>query len=165
MSWNTQNNNQGWGAAPAAPMGGAQPSPWDNFGSIEAAHARNGYIPAGFAGELEVLELKVVSSAKNNNRPVFVASFRAIAVPSVEPVVCWDWVAKADERPYLINIKALVCALNPNGDPRSFGREVMEALTGPEQPARGLRVRFRSEAIETKRGSSFTKIHWFPAAL
>jgi len=165
MTWNNQNNNQGWGAAPAAPTGGAQPSPWDNFGSIEAAHARNGYIPAGFAGELEVLELKVVSSAKNNNRPVFVASFRAIAVPSVEPVVCWDWVAKADERPYLINIKALVCALNPNGDPRSFGREVMEALTGPEQPARGLRVRFRSEAIETKRGSSFTKIHWFPAAL
>lgn len=165
MTWNNQNNNQGWGAAPAAPMGGAQPSPWDNFGSIEAAHARNGYIPAGFAGELEVLELKVVSSAKNNNRPIFVASFRAIAVPSVEPVVCWDWVAKADERPYLINIKALVCALNPNGDPRSFGREVMEALTGPEQPARGLRVRFRSEAIETKRGSSFTKIHWFPAAL
>ncbi|MBM4290093.1 MAG: hypothetical protein FJ138_00480 [Deltaproteobacteria bacterium] len=164
MTWN-QNNNQGWGAAPAAPMGGAQPSPWDNFGSIEAAPARNGYIPAGFAGELEVLELKVVSSAKNNNRPIFVASFRAIAVPSVEPVVCWDWVAKADERPYLINIKALVCALNPNGDPRSFGREVMEALTGPEQPARGLRVRFRSEAIETKRGSSFTKIHWFPAAL
>jgi len=162
MTWNNQNNqnNQGWGAPPPAPMGG---SPWDNFGSIEAAPARNDYIPAGFAGELEVLELKVISSIKNNNRPVFVASFKAISVPSVEPVVCWDWVAKADERPYLINIKALVCALNPGGDPRSFGREVMEALTGPDQPARGVRVRFRSEAIETKRGSSFTKVHWFPA--
>jgi hypothetical protein len=94
----------------------------------------------GSRGELEVIGAQGDEQRKkNNNRPVFVASFKAISVPSVEPVVCWDWVAKADERPYLINIKALVCALNPGGDPRSFGREVMEALTGPEQPARGLR--------------------------
>jgi hypothetical protein len=160
-AWNNQNNGGGgWGSAPSAPVGG---SPWDNFESIEPASARNGYIPAGLEGVLEVIDLKVVSSKKNNNRPVFIASFKAVAVPGVEVGVCWDWVAKADERPYLINIKALICALNPEGDPRSFGREVMDALTGPEQPARGLSVRFRSESIETKRGSSFTKIHWFPA--
>ena len=68
-----------------------------------------------------------------------------------------------NEDVYLRNIKALICALNPEADPSSFGREVMEHLTGPEQPCRGLKVRLKTEMIQTQRGNNFTKVSWYTA--
>jgi len=165
-------NNQGWGGGGgwgSAPqdqgaMGGGG-SVWAGFDQIESAPSRAPYIPAGFSGVLGVKELKVIKSVKNRNRPVFVASFEvidgAINGEAVRAGSQFDWVAKADELPYLQNIKALVVALNPDADPRSFGAEIMEALTGPDQPAKGLQVSARAEEILTRAGNSFTKVHWF----
>lgn len=168
MSDNNQgwNNGGGWGA-PAGdqgPMSGGG-SVWAGFDGVEPPPPRAPYIPAGFTGLLGVKELKVVKSVKNRNRPVFVASFEVIE-GAVNGEVSragsqFDWVAKADELPYLQNIKALVVALNPDADPRSFGAEVMDALTGPEQPAKGLKVSARAEEILTRAGNTFTKVHWF----
>lgn len=166
-SWNNaaaqtaQNAQNGWGNAPQtqaqAPAQG--PSIWDNFEEIDTTPQRNGYIPPGLDCDAEIIELKVIQSVKNNNRPVFIATIQVCDETNAR----YDWVAKADERPYLQNIKALVCALNPNGDPRSFGRAVMEEITGPDQAAAGKRVHLRSEQIQTKKGGDFTKCHWSPA--
>jgi hypothetical protein len=132
---------------------------WDNFENVDSPAQRNGYVPAGINSAVKIIELKVIQSVKNNNRPVFVATVEIMD----ETRARYDWVAKADERPYLQNIKALVCAINPEGDPRSFGRELMDALTGPEQPAAGKTVHLRSEEIMTRNGNPFTKCHWSPA--
>jgi hypothetical protein len=154
MSWENQNND-GWTQAP--------PSPWDNFENVEAKQARNSYIPAGLEGTVRIVELKTVYSKKNNNRPVFVASLAVEECADHEQGIVYDWVAKADENAYLMSIKSLICALNPEADPRSFNRELMETLTGAEQPAKGILIRVRTESIKTQRGNDFTKVHWFPS--
>ena len=169
-SWNVSNGfgSQPQTQAPAQGFNGpsqgfnapAQGSSiWDNFEDIESPAQRNGYVPAGIDSAVKIIELKVIQSVKNNNRPVFVATVETLD----ENRARYDWVAKADERPYLQNIKALVCAINPEGDPRSFGRELMDALTGPDQPATGKTVHLRSEEIITRNGNPFTKCHWSPA--
>lgn len=169
-SWNTGNgfNAQPQPQAPAQGFNGpsqgfnapAQGSSiWDNFEDVESPAQRNGYVPAGIDSAVKIIELKVIQSVKNNNRPIFVATVETLD----EARARYDWVAKADERPYLQNIKALVCAINPEGDPRSFGRELMDALTGPEQPAAGKTVHLRSEEIITRNGNPFTKCYWSPA--
>jgi len=163
--WNTPPAG-GWGDAPASGAVNGSASVWAGFESIETAPARAPFIPAGLDGVLSVLELKVIQSVKNRNRPVFVAQFEVVSGSlNGEPLregARFDWVAKVDELPYLQNIKALVSALNPAADPRSFGAEVMEALTGPAQEAKGLRVAVRSEQITTRAGNDFTKVHWLP---
>jgi len=146
-----------WGNAPQQQAQGG--SIWDNFEEIDTSPQRNGYVPAGLDCDVEVIELKVIQSIKNNNRPIFIATIQTLEATPAR----YDWVAKADERPYLQNIKAFVCGLNPQGDPRSFGREIMEELTGPSQPARGKRVHLRSEQILTRSGNEFTKCHWSAA--
>jgi hypothetical protein len=163
MNWdNNNNNNQGGGwSAPQAPSGNI----WAGFEDVETAPARNEYLPAGVRGEVEIVELKVISSQKNNNRPMFVGVVKptencTLNNDEIPAGVAWDWVAKADERPYLVAIKSLVMALNPDGDPSTFGQELMDALTGPDQPAKGLKVQCRSEAIVTSRGNDFTKVYW-----
>jgi len=162
-SWNVGN---GFGSQPqtqapaqgfSAPAQGT--SIWDNFEDIESPAQRNGYVPAGINSAVKILELKVIQSVKNNNRPIFIATVEIMD----ETRARYDWVAKVDERPYLQNIKALVCAINPEGDPRSFSRELMDAQTGPEQPASGKCVHLRSEQITTRNGNPFTKCHWSPA--
>lgn len=154
MSWEN-NNNDGWTQA--------QPSPWDNFENVEAKQARNSYIPAGLEGTMRVVELKTVYSRKNNNRPIFVASLAVEECAGEEKGIVYDWVAKADENAYLMSIKSLICALNPEADPRSFNKELMETLTGAEQPAKGILIRVRTQSIKTQRGNDFTKVHWFPS--
>lgn len=161
-NWNQ--NNDAWNqTAQAANFPNQGPtqgtSIWDNFESVDTAPQRNGYVPPNLDLNVRIIELKTIQSIKNNNRPVFIATIETIE----ETPNRYDWVAKADERPYLQNIKALVCAINPEGDPRSFGRQLMEALTGPEQPARDKIVHLRSEQIMTRSGSEFTKCHWSPA--
>jgi len=154
-SWNNQSTGfngaqQGFGA----PAQSASGSVWDNFETVDTSPQRNGFVPPNLDAHVTIVELKTIQSVKNNNRPIFVATIET------EGGARYDWVAKADERPYLQNIKALVVALNPEGDPRSFGRALMEALTGPEQPAAGKRVHVRSETILTRNGNEFTKCHW-----
>jgi len=153
-----------WGSAsssPAAgPMGGGA-SIWAGFESLEVAPSRAPYIPAGFAGVLEVSSLKVVRSQKNRGRPVFVAAFEA--VDEAHAGERYDWVAKADEESYLRAIKALMCALNPSADPRTFSAEVMDRATSEEQPLRGRRVSARAEEIITRAGNPFTKVHFYAA--
>ena len=156
--WNT--NNDGWGAPSTNNQTG---SVWDSFETIEPKRAKNDYLPAGVDGVFKIIEMKVIQSVKNNNRPMFIASIELIDGVGGESGQRWDWVAKADERAYLQNIKSLVCALNPQADPRTFGRELMDKLCGPEQPAAGLTVRCRTEAIQTQKGHDFTKVHWSPA--
>lgn len=153
--WNT--NNNGWGA-PQQATG----SVWDSFEEIEPKRAKNDYLPAGVDGVVKIIEMKVIQSVKNNNRPMFIASIELVEGIGGQAGQRWDWVAKADERAYLQNIKSLICSLNPEGDPRSFGRELMEKLCGPEQPAAGLTVRCRTEQIQTSKGFDFTKVHWSP---
>ena len=142
---------------------GAPPSPWENFDQVEAQAPRNGYLPPGLDGVMEIVQLKTVSSVKNNNRPIFVASLRFISGVGALEGQQFDWVAKADETAYLQNIKTLISSIKPEGDPRSIGKEVMEAMCGPEQPATGRQVRVRSEQILTQRGNEFTKVYWSPA--
>jgi hypothetical protein len=154
--WNNWNNaGDEWNQNQTA--GNNNPSPWDNFETVESSRDKNAYVPADLDESVKVIELKTIQSVKNNNRPVFIATVETAAG------IRYDWVAKADERPYLQNIKALVMALNPEGDPRTFGRALMEALTGPEQPAAGMRVHLRSEPIVTRGGNDFTKVYWSPA--
>lgn len=154
MTWNTNNTNS-WAASPA-PVSAA--SPWDNFDTVETRTARNEYLPAGLNTVATVKELKTVQSQKNIGQQVFVA------VLEVEDENgrrrSYDWVAKMTERPYLTAIKALMCALNPDADPSSIGRETMEYTCGPEQPCKGLEVFVRTEEITTTRGNLFTKVHW-----
>lgn len=154
-NWNNQNST--WNAPQP------QVSPWDNFADVDPKQARNDYIPADVEGIVKVAELKTIVSRKNNNRPIFVASFAVDNCgENYEKGIVWDWVAKADELPYQMSIKSLVCAINPDADPRSFDGAVMEALTGAEQPAKGVLIRIRTESIKTKRGNDFTKVHFFP---
>ena len=153
--WNT--NNDGWGSNPV----NNKQSGWDSFEQIEPKRAKNDYLPAGIDGTVKICEMKVIQSIKNNNRPMFIASIEII--DGEEAGRRYDWVAKADERAYLQNIKSLVCALNPQGDPRTFGAELMDKLCGPEQPAAGLHVRCRTEQIKTQKGHDFTKVTWTPA--
>ncbi len=169
MSWDN-NKTDAWNQTssnafhqPQNPSQGA--SIWENFSDVETSPQRNGYVPPNIDSNVRVIELKVVYSVKNNNRPVFIATIETIELSheGSQGSQRFDWVAKADERPYLQNIKALVCAMNPEGDPRSFGREVMEALTGPDQPAKGKIIHLRSEQITTKNGNDFTKCYWSPA--
>jgi len=153
-TWNTSNNeNQQWQNAPA-------PSPWDNFETIDAAPQRNGYLPPGIDAPCKIVEMKMIQSIKNNNRPVFIAT---VEIEDEGETRRFDWVAKADERPYLQNIKSLVLALNPGAPSNSFGRELMEELTGPSQPARGTSCHVRTETIQTRSGHDFTKVYWSPA--
>tara|TARA_Y100000114_G_scaffold62943_1_gene57688 strand:- start:1783 stop:2298 length:516 start_codon:yes stop_codon:yes gene_type:complete len=162
QSWNQTSWNQNQGEAPRQNQGA---SIWDNFETIETSPQRNAYVPANIDSNVKIVELKTIYSIKNNNRPVFVATIELQNSKTDETQVTqrFDWVAKADERPYLQNIKALICAINPEGDPRSFGRDLMEAITGPEQPAFGKVVHLRSEQILTRNGNEFTKCHWSPA--
>jgi len=153
--WNNQSN--GFNGAQQGFNAPTTSSVWDNFETIDTTPARNGYLPPNLDTHVTIVELKTIQSVKNNNRPVFIATIET------EEGSRYDWVAKADERPYLQNIKALVCALNPEGDPRSFGRALMEALTGPDQPAAGKRVHVRTETIQTRNGHEFTKCHWSPS--
>lgn len=157
--WNNNNNtNTGdeWNQNQNPPAGNNNPSPWDNFESVESTREKNAYVPADLDEQVKVIQLKTIQSVKNNNRPVFVATIET------GDGTRYDWVAKADERPYRQNIKALVMALNPEGDPRTFGRALMEALTGPDQPAAGMFVHIRSEPIVTRGGHDFTKVYWSP---
>ena len=153
--WNT--NNDGWGSTPTQ----NKSSVWDSFEEIEPKRAKNDYLPAGIDSTVKITEMKVIQSVKNNNRPMFIASIELLDGELIGRR--YDWVAKADERAYLQNIKSLVCALNPQGDPRSFGAELMDQLCGPEQPAAGLQVRCRTEQIQTSKGHDFTKVTWTPA--
>tara|TARA_Y100001937_G_scaffold128569_1_gene205937 strand:- start:3141 stop:3644 length:504 start_codon:yes stop_codon:yes gene_type:complete len=157
-AWNQTSQAANWnqGQNQGSAQGG---SIWDNFENVDTAPQRNGYVPPNLDCNVKIVELKTIQSIKNNNRPVFIATIETIE----ETPNRYDWVAKADERPYLQNIKALVCAINPEGDPRSFGRELMEALTGSDQPATGKIVHLRSEQIMTRNGNEFTKCHWSPA--
>jgi len=169
MTWNwNQNQNQNtnqpaanpaeaWSQAPADTA-----SPWDNFETVDAASQRNEFVPPHLDTDCTIIEMKVVQSVKNNNRPVFICTIETDATAEA-PARRFDWVAKADERPYLRNIKALVIAINPQGDPSSFGRALMDELCGPSQPATGKRVHLRSEQIQTRSGNDFTKVYWSPA--
>ena len=163
-TWNQASDaawNQGQNQAPVQNQGA---SIWDNFETVETSPQRNGYVPPNLDCNVKIIELKTIHSIKNNNRPVFVATIETQGSPDEGQITQrFDWVAKADERPYLQNIKALVCAMNPQGDPRSFGRDLMEAITGPDQPARGKIIHLRSEQIMTRNGNEFTKCHWSPA--
>ena len=166
MNWD--NNKNTWNQASDAAWNQGQnqgASIWDNFETVETSPQRNGYVPPNLDCNVKIIELKTIHSIKNNNRPVFVATIETQGSSPDEGQITqrFDWVAKADERPYLQNIKALVCAMNPEGDPRSFGRELMEAITGPDQPARGKIIHLRSEQILTRNGNEFTKCHWSPA--
>lgn len=153
-TWNNNSdNNNSWNTAPQAPQ---TSSIWGNFEEVSVAPQRNAYIPSGLDCDAEIIELKVIQSVKNNNRPVFVATLQTVE----ENPARYDWVAKADEQAYQRNIKALVIALNPSADPRSIGGALMDELTGPSQPAQGKKVHLRSETIQTRSGHDFTKVHW-----
>jgi len=151
MTWNTSNNDS-WNTPSS--------SVWDGFENIEARRARNEYLPAGLEAVLSVVELKVVTSQKNPGQNVFVA----VLEHEEEGIKKrYDWLAKLSERAYLIAIKSLVCALNPEADESSFGKQAMDHITSTEQPCRGMRVHVRTEQIETRKGNLFTKVHWSPA--
>ena len=147
-----------WNSNPSASWTGS--SPWDGFEAIEAKKSRNDFLPPDLNTVATVKELKVVDSQKNIGQQVFIA---VLEVETEEGKRFYDWVAKMSERVYLQNIKSLVCALNPESDPNSFGREIMEHLTGPEQPCKNFQVRLKTEQILTKKGNEFTKVSWFPA--
>ena len=152
MTWN---NNNSWTSTPAASTGA---SPWDGFDAVETRTARNEYLPAGLNTVATVKELKTVMSQKNLGQQVFVA---VLEIEDAEGQRrAYDWVAKMSERAYLTAIKSLMCALNPEADPSSIGRETMEYTCGPEQPCKGLAVWVRTEEITTTRGNQFTKVHW-----
>ena len=159
MTW----NNNSWGgstaasSSPSSSPSSSTASPWDNFETVETRTARNDYLPAGLNTVATIKELKTVSSQKNLGQLVFVA---VLEVEHDGHRRCYDWVAKMSERPYLTAIKMLMCALNPEADPSSIGRETMEYTCGAEQPCKGLEVRVRTEEITTTRGNLFTKVHW-----
>lgn len=164
MTWNNNDNGGAWGAASSAAVGGGSgASIWAGFESLEVSAARAPYIPAGFSGVLEVVELKVISSQKNRGRPLFIASFIERGEGGGE-AGRYDWVAKADEESYMRAIKALMCALNPAADPSTFTSAVMERATSSEQPLRGRSVSVRAEEITTRSGNPFTKVHFFAAS-
>ena len=152
MTWNTNNS---WTSAPSAPAGA---SPWDGFDAVETRTARNEYLPAGLNTAATIKELKTVMSQKNLGQQVFVAVLEIEGENGQRRA--YDWVAKMSERPYLTAIKSLMCALNPEADPSSIGRETMEFTCGPDQPCKGLEVRVRTEEITTSRGNQFTKVYW-----
>lgn len=147
MSWNT--NNIGWQGA----------SVWEGFENIEAKKGKNEYLPVDIDSVMTVEELKVVQSMKNPGQNVFVAVLSMQDENGTKK--SYDWVAKMTERAYLIAIKSLVCAINPEADASHFGADVMNHITGAEQPCKGLQVRVKTEEIETKKGNKFTKVHWF----
>ena len=152
MTWNNDNTNNNWNSAP---------SPWEGFEQVEARKSRNDFLPPDLDTVATIEELKVVQSQKNMGQQVFIAVLKTENEEGI--VKHYDWVAKMTERVYLQNIKALVLALNPEADPNSFGREVMEHLTGPDQPCKWLNVRLRTEQIVTKKGNEFTKVSWYSA--
>lgn len=154
MTWNNNTGNS-WTSAPAAPSGA---SPWDGFDVVETRTARNEYLPAGLNTVATVKELKTVMSQKNIGQQVFVAVLEVEDEDGRRRA--YDWVAKMSERAYLTAIKSLMCALNPEAEPSSIGRETMEYTCGPEQPCKGLQVWVRTEEITTTRGNQFTKVHW-----
>ena len=157
MTWNTNPNGGAWG-----PSSDTQSADiWGGFKDIPARPARNAFLPAGLNTIATIEELKVVSSQKNVGQKVFVA---VLSVEQDGERFSYDWVAKMTERPYLQAIKSLMCSLNPEADPSYFGSDVMNHVTGPEQPLKGERVRVRTELILTTRGSEFTKVHWSPAS-
>lgn len=153
MTWNTNS----WNSAPSAPSAPSA-SPWEGFDVVETRPIRNGYLPAGLDTIATVKELKTVMSQKNIGQQVFVAVLEVEDENGMRRG--YDWVAKMSERPYLTAIKSLMCALNPDADPSSIGRETMEYTCGPEQPCKGLNVRVRTEEITTSRGNLFTKVNW-----
>lgn len=161
MNWDNQNQNQ-WGQAQNNDWGQAQTqaSPWDGFEQIETRPARNEWVPAGLNTVAKVVSLKTVKSQKNIGQMVFVAT---ISIENEGGEVHYDWVAKLNERAYLSNVKSLVCALNPDAPPSSFGSAAMDHICGPEQPCAGMKVRIRTEEITTSRGNPFTKVYWSPA--
>lgn len=151
MTWN---QNSSWTSAPAT----SSSSPWDNFDTVEARTARNEYLPPNLNTVATVRELKTVASQKNIGQQVFVAVLEIEDNNGQRRT--FDWVAKMSERPYLTAIKSLMCALNPEADPSSIGRETMEYTCGPDQPCKGFEVRVRTEEITTTRGNLFTKVYW-----
>ena len=162
MTNDSWNNQAGWSSNTS------DASVWNNFEDVEATTAKNDYVPAELQGHVQVVQMKTILSKKNNQRPIFICSFSTTADctvngEQVEVGTVYDWLAKADEDSYRRNIKRLVLALNPEADPRSFGKELMLAITGPEQPARGALFRIRTEQILTQKGHEFTKCHFFPA--
>lgn len=159
MTWNNNNNQGGRGSWAAASVVDGGISIWAGFETLQVSPSRAPYIPAGFSGVLVVDELKVISSAKNRGRPVFVASF--IEASGEGEGARYDWVAKADEESYMRAIKSLMCALNPAADPATFTAQVMERATSQEQPLRGRSVSVRAEEIITKSGNPFTKVHFY----
>jgi hypothetical protein len=150
MTWNTSNTS--WDSP--------NTSVWDGFETIEARRARNDFLPVDMEAVMSIVELKVVASKKNPGQTVFVAVLEHEENGIKKR---YDWLAKLSERAYLIAIKSLVCALNPDADESSFGKEAMDHITGSQQPCRGMRVHVRTEQIETKKGNLFTKVHWSPA--
>ena len=114
MSWTTQNDTGSWGSAPSS-----SPSPWGGFEEVEARAPRKAYLPAGLDSTATVKELKVVQSQKNLGQSVFVAALEFENHEGERRT--YDWVARLNERAYLAAIKSLVCSLNPEADPRSFG--------------------------------------------
>lgn len=161
MTWTNNDNQGGWGGSAAGGATGGGASIWAGFETLQVSPSRAPYIPAGFSGVLVVDELKVISSAKNRGRPVFVASFIEASGEGEGEGARYDWVAKADEESYMRAIKSLMCALNPAADPATFTAQVMERATSQEQPLRGRSVSVRAEEIITKSGNPFTKVHFY----
>lgn len=135
-------------------------NPWDGFDQIETRPARNAYLPSGLNCEAKIIELKTVKSQKNMGQLVFVA---VVEIENFDGQrEHYDWVAKMGERAYLVAIKSLMCAINPEADPSQIGSDVMQAACGPDQPCSGAVVRVRTETIQTRAGNDFTKVYWAP---
>ena len=170
MSNNQWNNQNTWNQASQAATNNFNPPAnnlnniWNDFEEVEERPARNKFIPAGLDGVVKINELKTVASIKNAGRPIFIASIEFVEGQGAEPGERFDWVAKADEQSYRMTIKSLIRSLNPEGDPATINKDLMIMLTGPDQPAKGERVRVRTEAILTSRGNDFTKVYWAPAS-
>ena len=150
MSWTNQEN-----------------SIWDDFEEVQATPAKNDYVPAELVGHCTVVQMKTIISQRDRT-PIFICSFATtedctLNGEPLEKGTVYDWVAKAEQETYKKNIKRLVMALNPEADPRSFNKDLMVALTGPKQPAKGAIFRIRTEQIKTTKGLDFTKCHYYPA--
>lgn len=133
------------------------------FSGIEQAKTfkKSPYIAPG-QYTLSVRSLAVVNSKAGKSRVFFVAEFDVVAStnPEFQPGALVSWLVDMNNGDTSLSDVKLFASAILDCEEEEVTEAAMDKLTGPEQPATGIRVKANAFNIVTRAGADFTKIRW-----
>lgn len=137
------------------------------FNGIQSAqvYGAGDYLTPG-THELEVHEVSTFESSQNPGRHYFCVESDVVSSTSDlhAPGTRVTWLVNMQQPSALSNCLGFALALDKEATASDIDEQTMEKICGPDQPARGIRVRAMAHNVKTRAGGDFTKVTWEASA-